>query len=157
MRNVIESDARAESWQTSADARGAKGEARTGRPDNDDTRCAIEPQYTEDQLERGRKTLRRAERWRRNNPRAWAAIEARAARLAAKGERIGVQHLIEEMRWKDYTDVRGDPTRTNNSYQPVFARWLCLENPACARLIERRPSVFDALLATDGSRQRDGR
>ena len=105
----------------------------------------LKKEYTPEQLDRAVDVLEAACDWRADNPAAWAYIVRTAEALAAEGRRIGAQHLIELVRAKDFADVHGKPTRTNNSFAPVFARWLAQDHPEWASLIELRDSVLDKL------------
>lgn len=102
--------------------------------------------YTEKQLKNAKRTIYRAEQWRRNNPQAWACIVSHALDLAAKQQTIAAQTLIESVRKKSFVDKFGNDTKTNNSYASVFARWLVREHPETAQHVELRRSVFDVLM-----------
>ena len=108
--------------------------------------------YSPEQLANGKRVLQRAETWRADNAQAWACIVSHALDLAAKGQPIAAQALIESVRKKAFVDRFGKDTRTNNSYAAIFARWLSLEYPETAPFIERRRSVYDVLIGG-----RDGR
>lgn len=101
--------------------------------------------YSPEELERGKRTLHRAELWRYGNPDAWACIERHALELASIGQPISAQSLLESVRKKSFVDRYGNDTKVNNSFAPVFARWLASEHPETRRLIEVRRSVQDAL------------
>ena len=120
----------------------------TATTENDYTRLwePLEAGYTPKQAARGRMVIARARTWRRENPDAWKHAIAYATRKAAAGERISAQGIIEDLRRIDYTDVHGKPTRTNNDFAPVFARWIAGEHPQTAAYIELRRCVFDELM-----------
>ena len=101
--------------------------------------------FTDEQRDRALDTLNHACQWRIDNPAAWAYIVATATALAAEGHRIGAQHLIELVRAKDFAYVHGVPTKTNNSFAPVFARWLAQDHPEWRPLIELRACALDTL------------
>lgn len=104
------------------------------------------PRYSAEQLERARRKVIDAWAWRKINPWAWNHISVTAIMRAGKGQRVGVQGLVEEVRKKDFVDVDGVPTVTNNSFEPVFARWLIAEHPALAPFVEVRASPLDAVM-----------
>ena len=107
---------------------------------------ALSLKYTEQQTERGRRVLARAQMWRRENRDAWIRALSYAIGKAMHGERISAQAIIEDVRRVDFTDVHGKPTRTNNDFAPIIARWLAREYPDAAQYIELRRSVFDELM-----------
>ena len=101
--------------------------------------------YSNRTIENGRRVLREAAKWQRPTPPAWSYIVREALRLAAEGKRIGVQRLIEYVRAHDFADTEGKPTKTNNSFVPVFSRQLVRKYPRLSDYIERRASVFDVI------------
>jgi len=103
--------------------------------------------YTDEQLERGRRKLYRAEQWRRNNPEAWRYLVLIAKDKARKEQPISGRALIEAAREKAFVDREGNNSKVNNDYEPIFARWMMTEHPETAAFIERRKTVFDLLIA----------
>ena len=104
--------------------------------------------YTERQIEQGKATYRDASEWRKRNAQAWQFVVQVAKQAAAQRKRIGGRDLIEQVRRKEFTTDSGAPTATNNSFSPVFARWLAIEHPETAPYIERRKTVFDFLVTS---------
>ena len=102
--------------------------------------------FTPEQVARGKRVLHRAETWRADNAQAWGCIVSHALDLAAKGQPIAAQALIESVRKKALVDRFGKDTRTNNSYAAIFARWLANERPETRQFIELRRSVYDVLI-----------
>ena len=102
--------------------------------------------YSPDQMERGRLELYRFKVWRYDNPQAWALIVAHALDLAAKGQPISAQALLESVRKKSFVDRFGNDTRANNSHAPIIARVLVREHPETRPFIELRRSVYDVLM-----------
>lgn len=102
--------------------------------------------YSEPQLAHGRTVLRHALAWREMNPRAWGYACAIALGDARNGKRVGSQRLVEIIRAHDFTDEAGRPTKVNNDFAPIFARWMIAEHPEVAPFVERRESVYDLLL-----------
>lgn len=105
------------------------------------------PKYTPEQLDRAESTLNRFYQWREDNPQAWAFAEAIALNKAARGQRVSVRALVEAIRAHDLADVDGRPPKPNNDYAPIVARVLIIEHPEVSPHVERRRSVYDALLA----------
>jgi len=102
--------------------------------------------YSETQLAHGRTVLRHALAWREMNPRAWGYACAIALKDAKGGRRVGSQRLVEIIRARDFTDEAGRPTKVNNDFSPIFARLLIVEHPEVAPFVERRESVYDAIM-----------
>ena len=100
--------------------------------------------FSDEQLDRGRRTLRRAERTRTNG--VYADFESWALNETAHGRSFAVQDWIEGIRSKDRVSTNGEPVRINNDYAAIFARWLVVEHPETAQRVERRRSVFDVLI-----------
>lgn len=87
--------------------------------------------------------IRRAESWRKNNPKAWNHIVSRALKETMAKRKFGVQALIESARRKDFATNDGSRFTINNSFQPVFARMLIKEYPEMEPYIELRKSELD--------------
>lgn len=122
-----------------------------GQPDSiTSSRFEPVPGYSTEQLERARDTVRDAWVWRKSNPRAWNHLVVTAIILADKEQRVGVRGLVEEVRRKDFADVYGIPTVTNNSFEPVFARWLIAEHPRLKGYVETRASALDVVMGGVG-------
>lgn len=102
--------------------------------------------YSPEEIARGTEKLHRAEAWRSANPTAWACVVRHALDLAAMGQPISAQALIESVRMKGFVDCYGNDTRTNNSFASIIARWLAREYPQTARYIRLRRSVHDVLM-----------
>ena len=115
--------------------------------DTDPQSNTDEPKYTPEQLDRAESTLNRFYQWREDNPQAWAFAEAIALNKAARGQRVSVRALVEAIRTHDLADVDGRPPKPNNDYAPIVARVLIIEHPEVSPHVERRRSVYDALLA----------
>lgn len=90
--------------------------------------------------------LNRAREWRRVNTRLWHDLEAWALNEAAHERRFGVQDFIESVRWRDHVNDLGEPVRVNNSYEPLFARFLVADYPELRPWVELRRSRWDAVL-----------
>lgn len=103
--------------------------------------------YTDEQVARGRRTLHRAEAWRRENADAWLYMVGLAKQLAEREQAISGRGLIEAARRKAFTAKDGTDTKTNNDYAAIVARWIAAEHPETAPYIERRKTVFDLLVA----------
>ena len=91
-------------------------------------------------------TLRREAEWRSLNSRLWNEIVAWALGEAAAGRKFAMQTAIERVRWKDYADEEGNPTRVSNDFGAIWARRIIAEHPETRPFIVTRPSVFDGLV-----------
>ena len=107
--------------------------------------CDFTKTYTDEQKARARKVLREFESWRERNPQAWQYVEYLAQELAGSGQRVGSQRLVEAIRARDFCDVNGAPTRTNNSYTALISRTLVKQHPWLADYIKRKRSIYDVL------------
>ena len=90
--------------------------------------------------------LNRAQEWRRVNTRLWHDLEAWALNEAAHERRFGVQDFIEAVRWRDHVNDLGEPVKVNNSYEPLFARFLVADYPELRPWVELRRSRWDDVL-----------
>lgn len=90
--------------------------------------------------------LNRAREWRRANTRLWHDLEAWALNEAAHERRFGVQDFIESVRWHDHVNDLGEAVKVDNSYAPLFARFLVAEHPELRQWVELRRSRWDAVL-----------
>lgn len=91
-------------------------------------------------------TIRREREWRRLNPRLWHEIVEWALGEAAAGRKFAMQTAIERVRWKDYADEEGNPTRVSNDFGAIWARLIIAKHPETRPFIVTRPSVFDGLV-----------
>ena len=87
--------------------------------------------------------MREARLWIDENPDAWAFIVSRALHETFAVRQFGMKQLIEEVRRKDFADIRGARTGISNSHSPAFARILIAEHPECRRFIVTKHSVLD--------------
>lgn len=104
-------------------------------------------EYTDKQMARAARVLKRAEAWRKLNPEAWAFVVALALRLADAGEPISGRALVEAVRRKAFVDREGHDALVNNDYAAVFARWLWIDHPGTRPFIKQRRTPFNILLA----------
>ena len=91
-------------------------------------------------------TLKREREWRSLNPRLWNEIVEWALGEAAAGRKFAMQTALERVRWKDYADEEGNPTRVSNDFGAIWARRIIAEHPETRPFIVTRPSVFDGLV-----------
>ena len=103
--------------------------------------------YTDEQMERGRRKLHRAEQWRRANPEAYRYAENMAMEQARNEQPVSARELVDAVRRKIFTDSDGRDARPNNDYAPIWGRWIAAEHPETAPYIEHRKTVFDVLVA----------
>ncbi|WP_198666452.1 hypothetical protein [Paratractidigestivibacter faecalis] len=88
-------------------------------------------------------TLLREREWRRLNPRLWSEIEAWALAEAAAGRKFAMQTALERVRWKDYANDEGNPTKVPNDFGAIWARLLVATHPEVRPFVTMRPSVYD--------------
>lgn len=86
-----------------------------------------------------------AHEWIRLNRELWDGIEAWALNEAKHQRKFAMQTALERIRWKDYTDSTGQPTKVSNDYGAIWARMLIAKHPAVAPYVTTRPSVYDKL------------
>lgn len=96
--------------------------------------------------ERHRKYALEAREWTGENDGAWMYMLATAGCYVLQGRKFGMQELAEQVRRRDFSDIRGEATRLNNNLVPPLARLLMREMPECAPLMETRTSAYDGLL-----------
>lgn len=96
-------------------------------------------------VEKYRANLRREREWRRLNPRLWDEIEAWALNEAANGRKFAMQTALERIRWKDYVDNAGQPTKVSNDYGAIWSRLLIARHPEIRPFVTMRPSVYDRM------------
>ena len=89
--------------------------------------------------------VRAAREWIRLNPALWEGIEAWALNEAANGRKFAMQTALERIRWKDYVDNAGQPTKVSNDYGAIWARLLIARHPEIRPFVTMRPSVYDRL------------
>lgn len=82
-------------------------------------------------------------RWRRDNPEIWAAV-VRWALGEAKAQRpFAIKTVIEQVRWKDRVNRKGEDVRVNNSIAPLWSRLIVMRYPQVRPYIMLKPSGFD--------------
>lgn len=91
------------------------------------------------------RAVRRFALWAAGNRDAFGFMARLAGELAARGERIGAQRLIEEARRRGFSGADGRPTRVNNDYSAPLARYVCQAVPGAARLVELRTRAYDGI------------
>lgn len=89
--------------------------------------------------------VRAAREWIRLNPALWEGIEAWALNEAANGRKFAMQTALERIRWKDYVDNAGQPTKVSNDYGAIWARLLIARHPEIRPFVTMRPSVYDRM------------
>ena len=99
--------------------------------------------YSTKQLAYARGVLSDATIWRLRNPRAWAFVISTAEKQASENKQISGRQLVEAVRKKDFSDIEGKPTKTNNNYSAVFVRWLASEYPHLRGHIEFRTTALN--------------
>lgn len=87
--------------------------------------------------------LKREREWRSLNPRLWNEIVEWALGEATAGRKFAMQTALERVRWKDYADDEGNPTRVSNDFGAIWARLLVAMHPEVRPFVTMRPSVYD--------------
>lgn len=95
--------------------------------------------------------VRKFYRWRELNPEAYLFAESMALTLVDAGQRIGGQRLVEAIRARDFIDLRGKPTKTDNSLAPLLVRAIIERYPEAAPLCERRTRAYDGVSLWGGA------
>ena len=123
-------------------------EERTKGGSNEDSNTT-EPEFTEEEFERGHRVYQRAMRWIDANPEAWAKIDARFAELGRRGRHFAMQRIIEEVRDRGdlaFTPTDGGRFKISHNLRAMFTRLLCKAHPEYAHLVSTHHTVFDAIL-----------
>lgn len=89
--------------------------------------------------------VRAAREWIHLNPALWEGIEAWALNETTHQRKFAMQTALERIRWKDYVDNAGQPTKVSNDYGAIWARMLMAKHPEVEPYITTRPSVYDQL------------
>ena len=90
------------------------------------------------------KTYTQAKAWIKQNPKAWAAIKWQAKTLAAKGKRVSIKRMLENLRYIDkHLNDRNTDYSICNSYSACLARFLVAECPEVKPYISLKKSKVD--------------
>ena len=89
--------------------------------------------------------IRAAREWIRLNPYLWDEIESWALNETKHHRKFAMQTALERIRWKDYVDNAGQPTKVSNSYGAIFSRMLISMHPEIEPYVTKRSSVYDQL------------
>lgn len=87
-----------------------------------------------------------AERWREDNPDAWAWMVRHALADAEAERHISVYELVERVRMMDFARADGAPLKINNRIRPGLARILARDYPQTAPFIEFRRAACDGMV-----------
>ena len=92
----------------------------------------------------------RFEAFHKANPRVYQELYKLASLMKGKGhKRIGMQMLIEKLRWEWYeTTTNTDGFKINNDYAAHYSRLLMKEKPELAGLFSVRPIQQDSTTET---------
>lgn len=108
-----------------------EGQMRMFGLDEDDERRERSDRYSE-----------RADKWVRDNHKAWLFICNEAVSYANQKRRFGIGELCEKVRW--HMQATGDGEfKVNNTYRAYLARRLVKEHPQVEPYIEMRRSRAD--------------
>lgn len=102
--------------------------------------------YTDKQLEDGRRKLAAFREWLRDNRRAYAFGECAAINALEAGQHTSGRAIVEHIRDNDTADRHGNKSRPNNDYAAIIARKFLREHPQYAGRMKLRPCVFDVLM-----------
>jgi len=96
----------------------------------------------------------RFEAFHKANPRVYQELYKLASLMKGKGhKRIGMQMLIEKLRWEWYeTTTNTDGFKINNDYAAHYSRLLMKEKPELAGLFSVRPIQQDSTTETRSQR-----
>lgn len=81
----------------------------------------------------------RFEEFHRKNPMVYKTMVRMTRQAKARGaKRVGMQMIMEVMRWNRLIRTNGDPYKLNNSYAPYYARLIIERNPDLEGIFEMR-------------------
>lgn len=102
--------------------------------------------WTPEQLESARALIARESDWRRRNPGAYEIVERWALHEAESGRKMGMRAAVEQLRWKDRTDLEGNTMKIENGFASVWARRIMHEHPETVGFIEVHQSPIDEVM-----------
>lgn len=107
----------------------------------------IQPtQPTEEELlraERGRQMYTYCDQWTAENDGAANYVENAVLDAVRRGRKVSVREKLERVRWGDFTDRYGKPTKASNNLSAPLARRIIQRHPEVGPYIIVRPSVCD--------------
>jgi len=81
----------------------------------------------------------RFEDFHASNPQVFAALEDMVRSLRAAGRtRVGIEMLMNQLRWQSMISTRGDDFKINQNYASRYARLLVAEHPEWDGMFEFR-------------------
>ena len=96
-----------------------------------------------ERAERGRLMYDHCDRWTHDNEDAARYVERAVLNAVRHGRRVSVREKLERVRWGDFTDLYGKPTRASNNLSAPLARRIIERHPETRPYIILRPSVCD--------------
>lgn len=102
--------------------------------------------------ERGRLMYVSCDQWTAENDGAASYVENAVLDAMRHGRKVSVREKLERVRWGDFTDLYGKPTRASNNLSAPLARRIIERHPEARPYIILRPSVCDEydLLLSEG-------
>lgn len=100
--------------------------------------------------ERGRQMYASCDQWTAENDGAASYVEEAVLEAIRHGRKVSVREKLERVRWGDFTDQYGKPTRASNNLSAPLARRIIQRHPEAKDHIITRPSAcdeFDRLVA----------
>lgn len=93
--------------------------------------------------ERGRQMYASCDQWTAENNGAASYVENAVLEAMRHGRKVSVREKLERVRWGDFTDRYGKPTRASNNLSAPLARRIIQRHPEAGPFIIMRPSVCD--------------
>lgn len=103
-----------------------------------------------ERAERGRQMYVSCDQWTAENDGAASYVEEAVLDAIRHGRKVSVREKMERVRWADFSDRYGKPTKASNNLSAPLARRIIQRHPEAGPYIIVRPSVcdeYDLLLA----------
>ena len=81
--------------------------------------------------------------WMDENPRAMRLFERLALEAAKQGNKFGMKHLVERVRWEMLMGARKGRFKLNNNHTAYIARELIRRRPRLAHFLELRAAGLE--------------
>lgn len=109
-----------------------------------DTLPGIDQQIVVPPRVEGETPQERFDRFHELNPHVYEALRVLARDLVRAGrQRLGINMLVEVLRWQRMLRTEGDDYKLNNNYAPFYARKLMADDPYLAGVFETRKAYAD--------------
>jgi hypothetical protein len=101
-------------------------------------------------------TLARFIFFHEGNPHVYASFKSHAYQMKSTGkQRYSAQAIIYVLRWEYDLKTQGDVFEINNDFTSIYARLLCIEDPAFLHFFELRRMPNKGIKSTE-QQQREG-